>query len=217
MRRTTVIGERAPSPAELELRASFEIAVPPPFNFAGTVFKPSHFPCADMVFDGTRYWRTLRLGDRVLAYRLTASGSARRPTVKVDLYAARAVPVDLRAAVERELNFRFDLATDLEAFEGVCGKDRLLAPALERWRGMRPSAGLSLYEFLVVATVLQNTTVRRSRQMLAALFQRFGEQVRVDERTLAVFWEPRELADADEQELRSLKLGYRARTLKRPT
>ena len=76
--------------------------------------------------------------------------------------------------------FRFDLGTDLREFERTCGRDRLLAPVLERWRGMRVSAGQSLYEFLVMTTVLQNTVVRRSVQMMAALFGRLGRRVAVD-------------------------------------
>jgi len=39
---------------------------------------------------------------------------------------------------------------------------------------MRVTSAASLYEFLVLAIVLQNATVRRSVNMLRALFERDG-------------------------------------------
>ena len=71
----------------------------------------------------------------------------------------------------------------------------------------------SLYEYLVIAIVLQNATVRRSVQMLQALFEGYGTLLRFDRRELYGFWEPATLAGTTEQELRALKVGYRARRL----
>lgn len=199
----------------LERRAELELSVVPPFHFVGTVFKPSHFPSTDLSFDGERYRRTLRLRGVPLAYELRAAGTSRRPRVHVTLFGARPLPARLVAEAGAELAFRFDLGADLRPFERECGRDRLLAPVLERWRGMRVSAAMSLHEFLVVTTVLQNTTVRRSVQMLGALFRRLGRRVGVEGTPLDAFWDPGDLQAMEEAELRALKLGYRARILKR--
>lgn len=207
--------EDARAARPLALREERELPAQPPFHFAGTVFKPSHFPSPDGAFDGRRRWQTLRLGGETLGICLRAGGSARRPGVHVGVYAARRISRRLADAVAAELSVRLDLACDLTAFEAACGRDRLLGPVLERWRGMRVSALASLYEFLVITTVLQNTTVRRSVQMMRALFGRFGRRVTFDGRALEAFWDPARLDAASEQELRALKLGYRARILKR--
>jgi 3-methyladenine DNA glycosylase/8-oxoguanine DNA glycosylase len=216
MRRAT---HDVPATAEegepLALRAELELEAAPPFHFAGTVFKPSHFPSSDVAFDGERYRRSLRLDREAMAIELRAAGSARRPRVHLALHGRRRLPARLVAAVRDEIGFRLDLGADLRDFERTCGRDRLLAPVLERWRGMRVSAGQSLYEFLVVTTVLQNTTVRRSVQMLGALFGRLGHRVVLDGVPLDGFWDPERLGELDEGELRALKLGYRARILKR--
>jgi 3-methyladenine DNA glycosylase/8-oxoguanine DNA glycosylase len=212
-------GVLAPQPPRasraLALRAELELVPVPPFHFVGTVEKPSHFPSSDVSFDGETYRRTLRLRGELMGVELRAAGSARRPRVHVAIHAGRRLPAGLIAAVGEELAFRFDLRTDLEDFERACGRDRSLAPVLERWRGMRVSAGLSLHEFLVVTTVLQNTTVRRSVQMLAALFGRLGRRAAFGGVVLDGFWAPEELDAVEEAELRALKLGYRARILKR--
>jgi 3-methyladenine DNA glycosylase/8-oxoguanine DNA glycosylase len=78
---------------------------------------------------------------------------------------------------------------------------------------MRPMHLGSLYEYLVIAIVLQNATVRRSVQMLQALFERYGTLLRFDRRQLYAFWDPATLAGTTEQELRALKVGYRAKSL----
>ena len=76
---------------------------------------------------------------------------------------------------------------------------------------MKPIAANSLYETLMIYLVLQNATVRRSVQMLENLFERFGEKVRFDGKVLSVFWEPEKIAKSGEEELRKLKVGYRAK------
>lgn len=73
----------------------------------------------------------------------------------------------------------------------------------------------SLYEYLVIAIVLQNATVSRSVQMLQALLDRYGSTLGFDGRELFAFWEPATLAATTEQELRALKVGYRAKSLLR--
>jgi 3-methyladenine DNA glycosylase/8-oxoguanine DNA glycosylase len=107
------------------------------------------------------------------------------------------------------------LDADLAAFESKWGADPLLALALERWRGMRVSAGGSLYEMLVIYVLLQNATVRRTVQMMQALFERFGTLLRFDGHELYAFWPPEALAAVSEGDLRVLKVGYRARFLHR--
>jgi 3-methyladenine DNA glycosylase/8-oxoguanine DNA glycosylase len=63
--------------------------------------------------------------------------------------------------------------------------------------------------------MLQNTVVRRSVSMLQALFEKYGQKVSFDGHDLWTFWDPERIHAASEDDLRALKLGYRAKTLKR--
>ena len=116
-----------------------------------------------------------------------------------------------------EINFRWNLKMDLEEFYRRFEGDPHLGPIIQRWRGMRPMNPGSLYEYLVIAIVLQNATVRRSVNMLQALFEAYGWRLCFDGRVFSGFWEPAILDAASEQDLRSLKVGYRAKSLKRVT
>jgi len=68
---------------------------------------------------------------------------------------------------------------------------------------------------MVVTTMLQNTVVRRSVQMLQNLFDSYGEKISFDNKTLCAFWMPTTIDQIEEQALRNIKLGYRAKTMKR--
>jgi 3-methyladenine DNA glycosylase/8-oxoguanine DNA glycosylase len=82
---------------------------------------------------------------------------------------------------------------------------------------MRPLNCNSLYEYLIIAIVLQNATVRRSVQMMQALFEAYGMPLCYDSKLLYAFWAPEALAGVSEEALRALKVGYRARTIQRVT
>jgi 3-methyladenine DNA glycosylase/8-oxoguanine DNA glycosylase len=94
-------------------------------------------------------------------------------------------------------------------------RESQLAAVVRRMRGMRLMHLGSLYEHLVIVIVLPNATVRRSAQVLRALFERYGTLLNFVRRDLYGFWEASALAGTAEQELHSLKLGYRARSLLR--
>jgi 3-methyladenine DNA glycosylase/8-oxoguanine DNA glycosylase len=131
------------------------------------------------------------------------------------VWAGARIPRAVLAAIGDELTWRANLRLDLADFDRLAGRDRELAPVARRWRGMRPMHLGSLYEYLVIAIVLQNATVRRSVQMLQALFERYGTLVQFDRRELYGFWDPATLAGAGDGELRALKVGYRAKSLLR--
>jgi len=82
---------------------------------------------------------------------------------------------------------------------------------------MRPLSYGSLYEYLIIAIVLQNATVRRSVNMMQALFEGYGTLLSYDGKQLYCFWEPKVMDEATQQQLRDLKLGYRAKSIKRVT
>lgn len=80
---------------------------------------------------------------------------------------------------------------------------------------MRPGHPSSLYEYLIIGIVLQNASVRRSIQMFQTLLEHYGTLLEFDGKKLWCFWEPGGLKRVSEQKLRTLKVGYRAKSIKR--
>jgi 3-methyladenine DNA glycosylase/8-oxoguanine DNA glycosylase len=109
----------------------------------------------------------------------------------------------------------FNLNLDLKPFYEKFAGDPVLGPVIKRWRGLRPGHPSSLYEYLLIGIVLQNATVRRSIQMFKALLENYGQCLDYDGKRLWSFWEPGALTLVSEADLRALKMGYRAKSIKR--
>ena len=73
-----------------------------------------------------------------------------------------------------------------------------------------------LYHNLIISTFLQNATVQRTVSMCSNMLENYGRKIKFDSTELYCFWSPEELT-AGEEELRSLKLGYRAKNILRIT
>ena len=196
-------------------RATVQIFPTTPFHFDGTFHKPSHFPAALEAWEPGKYWQTIGVGGSLYGVRVENGGSIAEPVLRVSIFSDRQVTAADREIVRRELVWRFDLDTELRAFGRLARQDRRLQSVWRRWRGMRDSSANSIYELLVIALLLQNATVRRTVQMTNALLEAFGAKVSFDSKCLFAMWQPEDLDQVSDEELRALKIGYRARFLKR--
>ncbi len=161
-------------------------------------------------------WQSLRWRRQNFGLRLKNIGSNSRPKVRATIFGSRRLSGSVVREIVREVWWRFDFgSTGVPRFVRRFRNDRIVGPVIRRHPGMRLKSGSSLYEYLVITVMLQNTVVRRSVSMLQALFERYGQLVCFDEQSLWTFWDPERIHNASEDELRSLKLGYRAKTLKR--
>src|SRR3989337_531133 len=165
----------------------------PPFHFQGTVHKPSHFPAPVSTYQRGVYWQALRLRADLLRGRMEGGCDGDRPAIDVTLYSPSPLSRARTAAALAELSWRFDLDCDLAPFDLASRDDPLLAPVVQRWSGMRVSAGCSLYETLIIFITLQNATVRRTVQMMQALLSTYGTPLEFDGHTLYAFWKPEDM------------------------
>lgn len=153
-------------------------------------------------------WRDQRLG---LVFE--DAGTPKKPKVIVKVFSAKKLNEEFLEILRKELIWRFNLDLDLKDFYKEVGKDPLLRPIIKKFQGLRPMHCGSLYEYLIIDIMLQNCTVKRSVNMLQALFENYGTQVEFNGQKFWSYWEPRVLAQASEERLRALKLGYRAKSL----
>ena len=206
-----------PNPVFLQHRYVAQIEPPAPFDFDATIHKPDHFPSADNLWQPGIRWQTMLWQNTSLGLKYENQGTVDRPSISLSIWSEREMDPAFIADLVAEIRFRGDFHLDLTDLNTRFGTDPLLGPIIHRWRGMRPMNFGSLYEYLIVAIVLQNATVRRSVSMMQALFEQYGTLLAYDGKELYCFW-PAEVVDrATEEELRALKVGYRARSIKRVT
>ncbi len=160
-------------------------------------------------------WQTWRWENECLGLKFENAGRVEKPNVLVSVFSAHPQSGPFLASLIEEVKYRYNLNLDLAPFYSSFREDRTLGPIIQRWEGMRPGHPSSLYEYLIIGIVLQNATVRRSIQMFRALLENYGELLEYDGRQLWCFWAPGELQNVPEEELRALKVGYRAKSIKK--
>jgi 3-methyladenine DNA glycosylase/8-oxoguanine DNA glycosylase len=202
-------------PVLLQQRWTAEFVPKPPFNFDATLHKPDHFPSADNAWQPGVRWQTMLWQDEPLGLKFEDRGTVERPRVSLTIWSRKKLSRLFRDGLLDEIDCRYGFQLDLAEFNRRFEDDPQLGPVIARWRGMKPLNVGSLYEYLVIAIVLQNATVRRSVNMMQALFETYGTRLTYDGRELHGFWPPAVMDRAAEEDLRALKVGYRARSLKR--
>jgi 3-methyladenine DNA glycosylase/8-oxoguanine DNA glycosylase len=200
---------------ELDETESFFFEPRAPYNFDANFHKPSHFPSSDNAWESGTYWITMVWRGKFLGLRFENKGNADYPRIKLTVYSRRSLPDTYLESLRKEIGCRFNFDQDISDFCRKYRTDEFLGQPIRHWRGMKPVAANSLYETLMIYVVLQNATVKRSVQMLENLFTKFGKRESFDRQTLSTFWTPTSIAESTEEELRALKVGYRAKFLMR--
>ncbi|HUW21475.1 MAG TPA: hypothetical protein VMW41_02285 [Candidatus Bathyarchaeia archaeon] len=186
-----------------------------PFDFDSTFHKPDHFTSGDNHWVPGIRWQTYYWQGRKLGLKFEDKGEVNSPEIMVTIYVNFKPENKLVSSLIEELKYRYNLDLNLSGFYKAFAHDKTLGPVIKRWRGMRPGHSNSLYEYLIIGIVLQNATVKRSIQMFQALLENYGTLLEFDGQKLWCFWRPGGLKNVTEEELRSLKIGYRAKFIKR--
>jgi len=186
-----------------------------PFNFDPTFHKPDHFTSGDNYWEAGIRWQTWTWSGECFGLKFQDQGTLREPRLQIDIYAEQKMAAPVISSLADEIKYRYNLELDLTGFYKRFGKDKILGPIIKRWQGMRPGHPSSLYEYLMIGIVLQNATVRRSIQMFKLLLENYGTLLEYDGKELWCFWEPGALHSVTEEELRALKVGYRAKSIKK--
>jgi len=188
-----------------------------PFNFDATMHKPDHFPAADNEWEPGVRWQTMLWQGERLGLKFEHRGTTDQPRVSLSIWSQGELDPHFVGGLVDEITYRHNFQLDLIEFNQRFTDDPQLGPVIAKWRGMKPLNHSSLYEYLIIAIVLQNATVRRSVNMMQALFESYGTLLSYDGKDLCCFWEPEVIDEVTEQELRQLKVGYRAKSIKRVT
>ena len=204
-----------PKILKLNKRNSLEISPTPPFNFDGTVYAYPHFPTPDFEWQKGTCWQTMNFKEELLGIKLENKGTTNRPKIKLRIFSKKKLGRQGIKDILDELNWRYGFNEDISEFLKRFKSDKFLMAAMKNWKGMRLNCSNSLYELLIIAIVLQNATIRRTVQMMNTLFEKFGTLLKFDGKKIYAYWSPSDLDKISEEDLRKLKVGYRAKMIKR--
>jgi len=197
----------------LKIKERLEIIPTSPFHFDSTFFKPAHFPTKDTKWESGKRWQTMLWREEKLGLIFQDKSVSKKPRILVSVFSDKKLSLRFLKELKQEIVWRYNLDLNLAEFYEMTQKDVLLKPIIRKFQGLRPMHSGSLYEFLIIAIVLQNATVKRSAYMMQALFENYGDLLEFNKQEFWCFWKPKVLAKTKEQRLRDLKMGYRAKSL----
>jgi 3-methyladenine DNA glycosylase/8-oxoguanine DNA glycosylase len=157
-------------------------------------------------------WRTFRVGQSVAVVRFRDISKA----ILADIYSNSPLDEIALDSMKCRLVHAYGLEEPQHAFARLAQSDPVLKPVWKRMRGMRISCPESLFEIAIISLLLQNTTIKRSTQMLSNLLAFYGKRVMCDGHVLFAFFTPEEIKDISEETFRrDCRLGYRAKYIVR--
>ncbi len=202
-------------PIQLKLQKTVKIKPTKPFNFDATFHKPDHFTSGDNLWEPGIRWQTWNWKKTSIGIKFINKGTVSKPLIEVKIYSKNKLTKEFIGSLIEEIKYSYNLNFDLSGFYKKFKNDKFLAPIIKKWKGMRPGHPSSLYEYLIIGIVLQNATVKRSVQMFQTLLEKYGKVLKFDNKKLLCFWNIGGLQKASEGDLRALKVGYRAKSIKR--
>jgi len=200
---------------KLKLQKTIKIKPTKPFDFDSTFHKPDHFTSGDNLWEKGIKWQTWNWLKIPMGLKFISKGTVSNPLIELKIYATKKLSKDFTDSLVEEIKYAYNLNLDLKDFYQTFKDDKFLCPILKKWRGMRPGHPNSLYEYLIIGIVLQNASVRRSVQMFQILLGNYGKLLEFDDKKLWTFWNIGGLKNANEEDLRALKVGYRAKSIKK--
>lgn len=196
---------------KLTKECEIELKTEAPFNFPDTIFKPSHYQSEIIKYVDNTLYQTMRVDGNLYGITL----SELNDIMLAKIFSVTDIDSETKQKIKDELHIRYDLDGNISNFLNDYKDDSVLSGPIERRGGMHPSCSYSLYEFLMITVMLQNTTVRRSAAMTNSMLESFGNKVSFDGQDLFAVWKPEDIDKVSEEDLRNLRIGYRAKTIKR--
>ncbi len=186
-----------------------ELAARLPFNFQATVRSHGWRRLAPFSWDGERLGRVERLSTgRVV--KLAVGGSDELTGVIVDIRANDALSDREVGEIEGKVSWMLRLEEELTGFYRLCEGEPALRHVVEEGKG-RILRSPTVYEDVVKTICTTNCTWRQTEGMVSRLVERLGEPYPVE--PLRAFPTPEAVAEAGEDYLQEIKLGYRASSI----
>lgn len=188
-----------------------------PYNFDYSVHNPSHYPTPLNRWESRKLWFSFRFKDKLVGIKFESQGTISKPKIKIGFYYNSKLDDEYINSLLKELDYRFEFQKDYSEFYEKFGKEKSISKILKKFKGMRNFCIEGLYEYLMIAILLQNANIKRTVQMTNAMLENYGEKIEFDGLKLYSIWKPERILKVPEEELRALKVGYRAKSFLRAT
>ena len=185
-----------------------------PFDFRLTVRKPAGW---DMFTPGEVYedetlWTAIRFEGLPVGLKIASSGAVEKPQLLATVYSGRSLPDGFVERLRDGMALCLGAEQDLREFYDFAAKDPILMHVIEDLYGMHDTQTLSLFNSVVLSICLQMARLKRSRDMMDAINQRYGESIEFDGKSVLLQPTPEKIAKLDPVVFaKACNLGYRGK------
>jgi len=181
----------------------------PPFDFHLTARHMYILPPAR--FSNATFIRVLRLrSDKLVKLSITSKGTVEEPELLVFIDSSSRVDENDEREIEEKVSFMFSLNDDLSEFYSLADRDPILKYGKEDLYGLKIQTTPTFFEGMIIGFCLVWASFQRAVKMIDGLVRKFGLKMGED----YAFPSAKELAKARLDELKELKLGFRAERVK---
>lgn len=152
-------------------------------------------------WDGKTYRRAMILDSQIVLASVEQRGSAAQPQLGVTLVCENP-SARIRLAAQSALISMFGLNIDLSGFYAMAQADTHLSPVVKRFRGVKPTRFLTLFESIANAIVLQQLSVNAGISILNRLAESYGVSCDYGQNACYLFPEARSIAGLRVEEIK---------------
>ncbi len=195
----------------METTVATTIAPIPPYDFLLTAGQPSYSRNQEYKteeYTDDAYIRLLDLGDKVALASVRSTGAVHDPELYVTLTGDDLDDSDGKRAAA-QLTWLLGCDQDLRPFYDSVSGDPVLADVVSDFYGYHNTRTASVYEALVQAVMGQQIATAVARIVRNLLVQHYGVRATIAGREWYAFPRAADLAVAEIDDLRQLKLSYR--------
>jgi DNA-3-methyladenine glycosylase II len=154
-------------------------------------------------WNGKTYRRAMTLDSQTVLVSVEQVAPPGRPELEVTLFCENPSPgtcLEAESALVRLLGLNIDLG----GFYSAAEADRELGPLVERFRGVKPTRFLTLFESIANAIVFQQLSLNSAMSVLNRLAETYGVPFDCGENPCPVFPEARSLARLQAEQTKSV-------------
>jgi DNA-3-methyladenine glycosylase II len=126
------------------------------------------------VWSEGKYTRVVPGGKSPVAVSVTQQGTSQKPSVVLTLESSSEIMPAMREFIARRFRRSLGLDIDLAQFYRIAGSDKILAPLVKQFMGLKPPRFHSLFEALINAVACQQVSLDSAIQTLNRFCTRFG-------------------------------------------
>ena len=185
------------------------ISPTPPFDFdlSAKIFSDGDKQICKYA-DG-KYWRIIRVNDKLILCVVKSIGNVDRPKLLVELKSNKKISENEKRTARQIICSLFDLKLDLKPFYNAVKNDKVMLKLTQELYGLKSGTTPSVFEALVYSIIEQQISLNVAFSMEKKFIKRFGESIKIEDDVYYAFPIPERLASASIKELRACGLSQK--------